>query len=102
MCRYAVAPYKTSMVCVPCRHVAQGNMRCPFCREDMVNAGRDFQAPRKRDDSGWAAVAHVLASGQNYDSCGCDGPGYRPRTGAQVRQDAMTRAWPSPNRKGVA
>jgi DNA-directed RNA polymerase subunit RPC12/RpoP len=105
MCRYAVKPYKTSYVCVPCRHVAQSHydkvttMRCPRCRADLVHVGRDFQAPRKGNKSGWDAVATVLAAGKTYDSCGCNGPGYRPRTMAQVRQDATERPWPRPNRK---
>ena len=99
MCRYAMKPYKTSFVCVPCRHVAQFDTftkspSCPHCQEHMVVAGRDFQAPRKRNSKGWAAVAIVLGRGQNYDSCGCNGPGYRPRTKAQDRQHSTQRAWP--------
>lgn len=104
MCRYSMGwpeTYKTSWVCVDCRHVGQDNnpMRCPFCRTDMWNAGRDFQAPRKRDKAGWAAVSIVKASGKNYDSCGCTGPGYRPRTKAQARQDATERRWRNPHLK---
>lgn len=106
MCRNSMNPYKTSYVCVPCRHVAQFHYtygtdpyRCPHCRDSLTFAGSDFHAPRKRDDNGWSAVASVLASGKNYHSCGCTGPGYRPRTKAQVRQDANQRPFPSPNRK---
>jgi hypothetical protein len=99
MCRYAMKPYKTSTICVACRYVAQDGERCPFCRGDLIDAGRDFQAPRKRDDAGWIAVETVLRSGKNYDSCGCGGPGYRPRTKAQVRQDSMQRRWKPRGRK---
>jgi len=56
----------------------------------MVLAGHDFAAPRRRDASGWAAVAAVLAAGLRYDgfeTCGCGRePKFRPRTSAQVRQ----------------
>ena len=56
----------------------------------MVLAGHDFAAPRRRDTSGWAAVAAVLAAGLRYEGfqiCGCGRePKFRPRTSAQVRQ----------------
>lgn len=56
----------------------------------MVRAGHDFAAPRRRDTSGWAAVAAVLAAGLRYEgfeTCGCGRePKFRPRTSAQVRQ----------------
>lgn len=93
MCRYALHPSRTSFVCIEDRHVAQfyadktvESPRCPQCRNDMWEAGRDFKAPRKRNDSGWAAVAAVKASGKHYDSCGCGGPGWRPLTKAEVRR----------------
>jgi hypothetical protein len=56
----------------------------------MVLAGHDFAAPRRRNTSGWAAVAAVLAAGLRYEGfqmCGCGRePKFRPRTSAQVRQ----------------
>lgn len=104
MCRYGPpAHYKTSWVCVPCRHVAQYHRpqatapRCPTCRGDLIDAGRDFAAPRKRDTAGWRAVEAVLASGRSYDSCGCSGPGYRPATAAQVRQETTLQRTPDPH-----
>ncbi|WP_034271097.1 hypothetical protein [Actinospica robiniae] len=55
----------------------------------MANAGHDFAAPRRRDDSGWAAVEAVLGAGLRYDGfvlCGCQHhPEYRPRTRSQVK-----------------
>ncbi len=55
----------------------------------MVFAGHDFAAPPRRDGSGWAAVAAVLAAGLRYEGfepCGCGRePSFRPRTAAQVR-----------------
>jgi hypothetical protein len=55
----------------------------------MVFAGHDFAAPRRRDDSGWAVVAAVLAAGLRYEgfeTCGCGRkPKFRPRTKADVR-----------------
>lgn len=56
----------------------------------MVIAGHDFAAPRRRNTSGWAAVAAVLAAGLRYEGfqmCGCGRESrFRPRTSAQVRQ----------------
>jgi len=101
MCRYAFSNYKTSWACIPCRHVAQyphpsvlPQARwpvCPLCREPMLHAGRDFQAPRKGNRSEWNAVAAVLNSGNDYDSCGCTGPGWRPRTKAELRRAEQER-----------
>ena len=95
MCRYAETPYKVHYVCVPCRrsskHPWDGAQHpCPSCRAPMSFAGHDFAAPRRRDDSGWAAVAAVLTAGLRYEgfeTCGCSRePKFRPRTRAQVRQ----------------
>jgi len=95
MCRYAETPYKVHYVCVPCRrsgkHPWDGAQHlCTSCRAPMVFAGHDFAAPRRRDDSGWAAVAAVLTAGLRYEgfeTCGCSRqPKFRPRTPAQIRQ----------------
>ncbi|BCJ47741.1 hypothetical protein GCM10010168_21000 [Actinoplanes ianthinogenes] len=82
-------------VCVPCRRSSKlpwdaVEHPCPQCRVPMVLAGPDFAAPRRRNASGWAAVAAVLAEGLLYDGfepCGCGhDPKFRPRTRAQVRE----------------
>lgn len=94
MCRYAETTYKVHYVCVPCRQSHKfpwdgAEHLCTRCREPMVFAGHDFAAPRKTNDSGWAAVAAVLGAGLRYEGfqfCGCGRePKYRPRTKAQVR-----------------
>lgn len=87
--------FRVHYVCVSCRQsskLPRDNQEhpCPRCRVPMVNAGFDFAAPRRRDSSGWTAVAAVLAEGLRYDGfemCGCGRyPQFRPRTRAQVRQ----------------
>lgn len=94
MCRYAGVVYKVHYVCVACRRSHKyawdgATHRCPSCREPMAFAGHDFAAPRRRDDSGWTAVAAVLGAGLRYEgfeTCGCGRvPEYRPRTAADVR-----------------
>ncbi len=59
----------------------------------MVNVGRDFAAPRRSDDPAWRALSAVLYAGLSFHSCGCNGPGFRPRTPRQVRErlQAATR-----------
>ncbi|MER5887482.1 hypothetical protein ABT160_27015 [Streptomyces sp. NPDC001941] len=82
-------------VCVTCRlsfKTSAWPIRkrvCPDCREQLVYAGYDFAAPRRRDAKAWSVVATVLAEGLTYDhrpGCGCSRlPSFRPRTPAQVR-----------------
>ncbi|SDS53737.1 hypothetical protein [Actinoplanes derwentensis] len=87
--------YRVHYVCVPCRRSSKLpgdglDHPCPQCRVPMVNAGHDFAAPRRRDLSGWRAVAAVVGAGLRYEgfeACGCGRePQFRPRTSAQVRQ----------------
>ncbi|MFF2511112.1 hypothetical protein [Streptomyces sp. NPDC058086] len=40
---------------------------------------------RRRDAAGWQTVGVVLKAGLTFHSCGCGGPGFRPRTPAEVR-----------------
>ncbi|RKS71198.1 hypothetical protein BZB76_5685 [Actinomadura pelletieri DSM 43383] len=91
MCRYGEARYKTHYVCLPCRatfkldFAPERERPCPHCRLPMIDAGRDLAAPRRTDRAGWRALNVVLNAGLDFHSCGCEGPGFRPRTPAQVR-----------------
>lgn len=94
MCRYATTVYKVHYVCLPCRRSHKyawdgAEHRCTSCRQPMVFAGHDLATPRRRDDSGWAAVEAVLLAGlrfEGFSMCGCSRePAFRPRTRAQVR-----------------
>lgn len=93
MCRYAVHPAKTHWACLPCRWTSKHPTRwacedgphCPRCRSRMVDLGRDFHAPRRADTNQWRKVAMLFAAGITFDSCGCNGPGPRPRTLADAK-----------------
>lgn len=94
MCRYSLQTYKVHYVCTRCRKSHKyawdgAEHRCPLCRRPMAHAGHDFAAPRRQDDSGWAAVAAVLEAGLRYEgfqTCGCgQDPKPRPRKAADVR-----------------
>ncbi|MFF3575772.1 hypothetical protein [Streptomyces mirabilis] len=52
----------------------------------MINAGFDLAVPRRRDKSAWEALEATLRAGLTFHSCGCGGPGYRPRSTAEVRE----------------
>jgi hypothetical protein len=51
----------------------------------MINAGFDLAVPRRTDKGAWKALEAVLRAGLTFHSCGCGGPGYRPRASAEVR-----------------
>ncbi|MGW5355201.1 hypothetical protein ACWERV_32365 [Streptomyces sp. NPDC004031] len=91
MCFYAVAHYKLHYVCLACRvsFKRHGGANCPSCGREMLCAGHDFAAPRRRDVRGWSVVSVVLHAGLRYEGlsgCGCaKEPEYRPRTRAEVR-----------------
>ncbi|MGP4109524.1 hypothetical protein ACTWP5_01230 [Streptomyces sp. 4N509B] len=91
MCRYATGP-NSHYVCLPCRSAFKRSPRperehpCPRCGRPMTDAGFDLAMPRRRDDAGWRTLAAVLRSGLTFHSCGCEGPGFRPRSWAEVRE----------------
>jgi hypothetical protein len=91
MCRYAT-PYKPHFVCLACRSSFKQSPLpprvhpCPRCRTPMINAGFDLAVPRRRDKSAWEALEATLRAGLTFHSCGCGGPGYRPRSTAEVRE----------------
>jgi len=109
MCRYAQGRiYKTHWVCTRCRvsfkylpdYVVVSLLdasieriearRCPHCGLAMIDADRDLAVPRKADRAGWRTLVALLERGVRFHSCGCTGPGYRPRTPGQLRRWAPT------------
>ena len=65
-------------------HVEKRVCLCPQCRQPMHNMGFDFKAPRQTDIKQWRKVELLHAHGYAYHSCGCSGPGYRPKTLKEV------------------
>lgn len=88
MCRYSEHEYKTHWVCITDRHVAKSrNQRtCPFCQKLMADFGKDFKAPRKQSHNQWRKLELLVKSGMLFDSCGCNGPGRRPKTLADAKR----------------
>ena len=94
MCRYGLTTYKPHYACFACRkafrrrlradqpHLGEGPdqpARCPQCGLLMADLGRDFKPPRKTDEKAWALLGKLWDVGVTFHSCGCGGPGYRPR-----------------------
>jgi DNA-directed RNA polymerase subunit RPC12/RpoP len=92
MCRYAMGNYKRRYACFACRksykrrnpgdvghHGEDRPARCPQCGLLMADMGRDFRPPRQADDRGWTTAEALFSVGVTFHSCGCSGPGYRPR-----------------------
>ncbi|WP_078952038.1 deoxyxylulose-5-phosphate synthase [Streptomyces sp. NRRL F-5755] len=85
---------KTSYVCLPCRasykqpHPGRHDHAriCPQCAEPLIHVGSAFAAPKKRDDAGWRVLSVLLNAGVRFHMGCCTGPGYRPRTLAEVRE----------------
>jgi DNA-directed RNA polymerase subunit RPC12/RpoP len=114
MCRYAMyGPYKQHYACFGCRksfkwprdaHAPRpaepsSDVKCPQCGEPMSSMGLDFKPPPRHDTRQWEKVRVLLAHGYAYHSCGCSGPGYRPRT---LREVPAFLARQSPRSQGEA
>ena len=99
MCRYALARYAEHYVCVACRvsvkgHFlgdARGTRRCPHCAGLLAAMGRDFAAPRRRDDRAWRALARHVAAGTSFESCGHASGQSVARTPGALRAEATRR-----------
>ncbi|MER5646311.1 hypothetical protein [Streptosporangium sp. NPDC002524] len=90
-----MAPSNTSYVCLPCRasykqaRLAPGEGRfersCPRCAGSLTHVGSAFAAPRRRDTAAWRTLSLLLHAGVGFHQGCCGGPGWRPRTPADVR-----------------
>ncbi len=48
----------------------------------MAEMGLDFAPPPMKDRKAWNVLAKLWTTGETFHSCGCGGPGYRPRNPA--------------------
>lgn len=101
MCRYALTTYKPHYACFACRKAFRRRLlkdlsqpgdgpdkpaRCPQCGLLMASMGLDFKPPRTTDDKAWEIVSKLWEVGITFHSCGCGGPGYRPRDPRAYRE----------------
>jgi hypothetical protein len=47
--------------------------------------GMDFEAPPQNDVKKWKMMEGLYVLGETFHSCGCGGPGYRPRNHKEYR-----------------
>lgn len=94
MCRYSWRQYKQHYACLECQVSFKGVLVCPHCRRPMLAMGRDFRAPRRSDNRQWEKVRQLAAAGVLYHSCGCTGPGPRPKRLTDVPAFLAERARP--------
>src|SRR5579871_6499763 len=93
MCRYGVHTYKPHYACFRCRKTFKRPLKrevdpsgrerpakCPDCGLLAADMGLDFEAPRRDDTKAWSLAESFWEIGLTFHSCGCGGPGYRPRT----------------------
>jgi hypothetical protein len=104
MCRYATTNYKPHCACFGCRkafrrrlaldvehHGPEQPAVCPECGGPLASMGLDFKAPRRDDLKGWRLAEELWTVGETFHSCGCSGPGYRPRDLPAYREFLVER-----------
>ncbi len=60
--------------------------RCAECNEPMIDMGLDFKPPRQSDEKAWRNLLGMFRVGHVFHTCGCDGPGFIPKSTADYRQ----------------
>lgn len=107
MCRYAGHgwPYRMPYACFNCRISLKQDLmyymdteseprsfvKCPNCESEMKMMGHDFQAPRKSNKNQWRKIRLLYEAGITFNSCGCEGPGYRPKTLSEAKNSVKIR-----------
>jgi hypothetical protein len=104
MCRYAIGNYKPHLACFRCRKVFRRRLPhdvghhgpskpavCPECTGPLANMGLDFKTPPQDDRRRWQLAEELWTIGETFHSCGCNGPGYRPRDMPASREYLVER-----------
>lgn len=59
--------------------------KCPECGKLMVDLGLDLKPPRKTDVRAWKKLQGMFTVGHEWRTCGCNGPGWIPKSTADYR-----------------
>jgi predicted RNA-binding Zn-ribbon protein involved in translation (DUF1610 family) len=106
MCRYGFNKYKLTYACFQCQvgfkrsllsDVKKAKLllkyakqtgeipksesvefKCPNCRNEMANLGRDLRLPSKTKNEQWRCLKYLFDHKYNFYSCGCYGIGIVP------------------------
>jgi hypothetical protein len=65
--------------------------KCPECGELMADLGLDFKPPRQRDAKAWATLHGMYRIGHEWHTCGCNGPGWVPKSNSQFHEYLKSR-----------
>lgn len=98
MCKYAFGNYRKILICTDCRigwkgpksefgagRLPTGTLHCHQCGKPGIDMGHDFHVPRRNRRNQWRKIEKMLEMDFNWQSCGCRGPGPRPRTYADAK-----------------
>jgi hypothetical protein len=97
MCRYSFTTYKPHLACFRCRKSFKRRLKqdidpagsdkppkCPDCGGAVADMGLDFKAPSRGRVAQWTLLEELFTIGVTFHSCGCSGPGYRPRARSEL------------------
>lgn len=59
--------------------------KCPECKNEMIDMGLDFKAPRQSNAKAWKTLLGMFHVGHAFHTCGCDGPGWIPKSTGEYR-----------------
>ena len=60
--------------------------KCPECGEPMIDMGLDFKPPKQSDAKAWKVLKSMYRVGHAFHTCGCDGPGWIPKSTSDYRK----------------
>ena len=101
MCRYMYQQYSCHWACFNCRKAFKAWSAwtmpaitehskvvrvCPECAGPLYDLGQDFKPPRKLAVSQWKKIELLFDDGVTFHSCGCTGPGPRPKTYSEAKR----------------
>ncbi len=64
---------------------------CPECGEQMIDMGLDFKAPKQSDVKAWRTLQGMYRVGHAFHTCGCNGPGWIPKSTADYHKYLETQ-----------
>jgi hypothetical protein len=65
--------------------------KCPECGGEMIDMGLDFKPPRQTDAKAWKTLHGMHRVGHVFHTCGCNGPGWIPKSTTDYRNYLASR-----------
>ena len=97
-----MSPYRRTYICLDCRigwkgslssltKYEPGSTHCGRCGCEGIDMGYDFHTPKKTNKNQWRKIRLMVENNENWLTCGCNGPGEKPKTLAQAKQKYVDR-----------